>query len=151
MYLHNYPFSADQISSEQTVWSNRSNCLLLSWLLANLTMLWSENDHVRVLRVLMIMNGSWKFVRDRMMVITLSQKMWNMSELNIWRDLMIKCVMTKFELLKINDCRVTVMSSNGTDYHSKQSSDDSTLMMQSSDDFFVSFLYWNKICKICKI
>ena len=40
-----------------------------------------------------------------------------MIKVNIWKDWIIKCVLTKFDLLKIDKGEDTVMSCDATDYH----------------------------------
>ena len=50
-----------------------------------------------------------------------------MSALNICRDWIIKCNVTKSERLKIDNGGDTLMSYDAMDYHAKQSSDDYTL------------------------
>ena len=51
------------------------------------------------------------------MVIILSEEIVNMMKVNIWNGWIIKCVLTKFDLLKMDKGRETGMRSDAMHYH----------------------------------
>ena len=63
-----------------------------------------------------------------------------MSHLSTSRNSIIKCVVTKFDQLKMDNYGLTVMTFDAICYNAKHSPDDCTLMMQSSQDYFVSLM-----------
>ena len=64
-----------------------------------------------------------------------------MTGLNIQTDWIMKCVVTKFDRLRLDNGGDIVMTTDAMDFHAKLSSDDCRLMVQSSNMCFVLLMH----------